>query len=155
MNETVVTKLTAKDNKYACAFADKITAESRESDEWYRFLDDFVALLDHPKSLVRNRALSILAANARWDVKNRFGTILPDILVHITDEKPITARQCIKALAGIGSAKPQYIPAILSGMRNADLSNYGDSMRPLIEQDMAETEGKLRAFAAAGQPAEP
>ncbi len=40
-------------------------------------------------------------------------------------------------------------------MRNADLSNYGDSMRPLIEQDMAETEGKLRAFAAAGQPAEP
>ena len=61
-------------------------------------------------------------------------------LKHITDEKPITARQCVKALAQVGLARPQYIPQTLSALRSADLSKYNDSMRPLIERDMEETE---------------
>lgn len=140
MKEDIAAKLTAKDDKYACALADKIIAESQETDEWYEYFDDFASLLDHPKSLVRNRALHILAANAQWDEENRFDAILPAFLAHITDEKPITARQCIKALPQVGLAKPQYIPSLLSCLRSADLSKYKDSMRPLIEKDIAETE---------------
>lgn len=143
MMENIIAKLTAKDNKYACAFADKIISESQETDEWYEYFDDFASLLNHPKSFVRNRMLYILAANAQWDEENRFDLIIADFLAHITDEKPITARQCIKALAQIGSAKPQYVPVILSRLRNADLSKYKDSMRPLIEKDIAETEKRL------------
>lgn len=89
MKENIAAKLTGKDDKYACALADKI------------------------------------------------------ILAHITDEKPITARQCIKALAQVGSVKPQYIPVISSCLRSADLSKYKDSMRPLIEKDIAKMEKKL------------
>lgn len=140
MKENIVAKLTTKDDKYACALADKIILESRETDEWYEYFDDFASLLDHPKSLVRNRALHILAANIQWDEENRFDSIISDYLAHITDEKPITARQCIKALAQVGLAKPQYIPQILLCLRSADLSGYKDSMRPLIEKDIAETE---------------
>lgn len=140
MKENIVAKLTAKDNKYACAIADKIITESQETDEWYEYFDDFASLLNHPQSLVRNRVMYILAANVQWDEENRFDAILSDFLAHITDEKPITARQCIKALAQVGSTKPQYIPAILSCLRSADLSKYKDSMRPLIEKDIAETE---------------
>ena len=102
-------------------------------------------MLSHPKSLVRNRVLHILAANAQWDEENRFDAILPEFLVHVTDEKPITARQCIKALAQVGQAKPWYVPQILACFHNADLSKYKDSMRPLIEKDMAETEKVLTA----------
>ncbi len=143
MKENIIAKLTAADDKYAWAFTDKIISESQESDEWYEYFDDFASLLHHPKSLVRNRALYLLAANAQWDEENRFDAVLPDFLTHITDEKPITARQCIKALAQVGSAKPQYVPVILSGLRSADLSKYKDSMRPLIEKDIVETEKKL------------
>ena len=143
MKENIAAKLTVKDDKYACALADKIIAESRETDEWYEYFDDFASLLNHPKSLVRNRALYILAANAQWDTENRFDAVLPAYLSHITGEKPITARQCIKALAQVGLAKPQYIPAILSRLQGADLSKYKDSMRPLIEKDIAETERAL------------
>lgn len=145
MKENIAAKLTAKDDKYACALADKIIAESQEADGWYEYFDDFASLLDHPKSLVRNRALHILAANAQWDEENRFDAILPAFLAHITDEKPITARQCIKALAQVGLAKPQYIPSLLSCLQSADLSKYKDSMRPLIEKDIAETEKILTA----------
>ena len=147
MEENIITKLTVKDDKYACAFADKIITESRESDEWYEYFDDFASLLNHQKSLVRNRALNILAANAQWDEENRFDKVISAFLEHITDEKPITARQCINALVQVGAAKPQYIPAILLSLRSADLSKYKDSMRPLIEEDIAETEKKLAALA--------
>ena len=109
-------------------------------DEWYEYFDTFASLLDHPKSLVRNRVLYILAANAQWDADNHFDGIIDDYLTHVTDEKPITARQCVKALAQVGLAKPQYIPMILSALQDADLSKYKDSMHPLIEKDMAETE---------------
>ena len=147
MKENIVAKLTAKDDKYACALADKIVSESQETDEWYEYFDDFASLLDHPKSLVRNRVLYILAANAQWDEENRFDFILSDFLMHVTDEKPITARQCVKALAQVGLAKPQYIPKILSCLQSADLSKYKDSMRPLIEKDIAETQMVLTNYA--------
>ena len=139
MKENIVASLTAKDDKYACAIADKIISESQVTDEWYAYFDDFASLLNHPKSLVRNRVLYILAANVQWDDENRFDEIFSDYLAHITDEKPITARQCIKALAQVGQAKSQYIPRILHCLQEADLSKYKDSMRPLIEKDIAET----------------
>ena len=90
------------------------------------------------KSIIWNSQIGIWEEN--WDEENRFDLILPDYLKHITDEKPITARQCVKALAQVGLARPQYIPQILSALRSADLSKYKDSMRPLIERDMEETE---------------
>ena len=143
--QDIIAKLTAKNDEYACAITDKIISESKDTDEWYEYFDDFASLLNHPKSLIRNRVLYILAANAQWDDENRFDAIISDYLVHVTDEKPITARQCIKALAQVGVAKPQYIPRILLCLHEADLSKYKDSMRPLIERDMAETEKILIA----------
>ena len=143
MKQDVIALLTAKDDKAACAFAERIVSESRETDAWYEYFDAFASLLAHPKSYVRNRALTILAANARWDGENRFEGICGDYLSHITDEKPITARQCIKALAEVGACKPHLIPAIIGALHGADLSGYKDSMRPLIEKDIRETVEKL------------
>ena len=145
MKDNVTAKLTFKDDKYACAFADKIISESQKTDEWYEYFDDFASLLDYPKSLVRNRVLYILAANAQWDEENRFDAIISDYLTHITDEKPITARQCVKALAQVGMAKPQYIPRIVFCLQSADVSKQKDSMRSLIEKDIAETKRIMTA----------
>lgn len=139
MEQDIIAKLTSKDDKYACALAERIMSESQESDAWYEYFEEFASLLNHPKSYVRNRAFSILAANAQWDDENRFDLIIDDFVLHITDDKPITARQCIKALAQVGQAKPQYIPVILSALHTADLSKYKDSMRPLIEKDILQT----------------
>ena len=146
IKENIIAKLTAKDDKYACALADKIVSESQQTDEWYEYFDDFASLLNHPKSLVRNRVLYILAANAQWDEENRFDLILSDFLSHVTDEKPITARQCVKALTQVGMAKPQYIPRILSCLESADLSKYKDSMRTLIEKDITQTQTILTNY---------
>lgn len=155
MKTPVLAALTSKDDRYACSLADRILSESQETDGWYAYFDEFASLLNHPKSLVRNRALHILAANAKWDEEDRFDAILPDFLAHITDDKPITARQCVKALSQLGRAKPQYIPRILQALQRADLSKYQDSMRPLIEKDMEQTRKVLHQEPAAEASLEP
>ena len=78
--QDIIAKLTAKDDKYACAIADKIISESQDTDKWYEFFDAFASLLNHPKSLVRNRVLYILSANAQWDDENRFDAIIYQII---------------------------------------------------------------------------
>ena len=50
--QEIIAKLTAKDDKYACAIADKIISESQDTDKWYEFFDAFASLLNHPNSLV-------------------------------------------------------------------------------------------------------
>lgn len=144
MND-IIQILTSNEDKVACEFAEQIISESRKSDKWYEHFDEFASLLDHPNSFVRNRVLYILAANARWDDKNKFADILPEYLSHITDVKPITARQCVKALSEVGQSKPQLIQDIVKALQKADLSPYRDSMRPLIEKDIRETIKKLTA----------
>lgn len=148
MREDIISELTSKDDKYACASAERIISESKASDKWYEYFDDFAALLSHKKSLVRNRAFYILAENIRWDNEERFDRYIGEFLSHITDEKPISARQCIKSLAQIGKSKHKYIPLILEALRNADLSEYKDSMRPLIEKDIAEVKAMLTVCAS-------
>lgn len=138
MRLDIVELLTAKDDKKACELAFRIIKESNDSDKWYEYFDEIASLLHHPKSLVRNRALTILAANAKWDDKNKFDDILNEYLSHITDEKPITARQCIKALLQIAQAKQNYTKQIKTALQNVDLSKYKDSMKPLIEKDIYE-----------------
>ena len=131
-----IARLTGKDAKDAYALTQQITTESRDTDAWYPCFDQFAALLRHKNSLVRNRAISILAANARWDADGKFNALLDEFLSHVTDVKPITARQCIAALPEIAEAKPEFIPKIRSALRQADLSGYPDSMQSLVRKDI-------------------
>ena len=146
MDKELIEKLTSKDNQSACDFTGVILTESYESDKWYNHFDDFVSLLNHPSSFVRNRIIYILAANSKWDIENKFEKIIDEYLSHVTDEKPITARQCVKALGEIGKYKPNLISKIVNKLDTSDLSKYRDSMRPLIQKDIEETKNKLLSF---------
>lgn len=134
--DTCMTRLTGKDAKDAYALAQQIVEESRMSEIWYPYFDHFSPLLRHKNSLIRNRAIAILAANARWDSDEKFDAILDEFLSHVTDVKPITARQCVAALTEIAEAKPDLVPRIRYALEHADLSGYADSMRPLILKDI-------------------
>lgn len=134
--DACIARLTGKNTKDAYAFAQQIVEESRDSEIWYPCFDRFAELLRHKNSLVRNRAISILAANARWDKVGKFDALLDEFLTHVTDIKPITARQCVAALPEIMEAKPALILRIRSALARADLSGYADSMQPLLLKDI-------------------
>lgn len=135
--DTILYALTDKNDSTAYALTEKIIAESHNTDEWYAYFEEFYRLLAHKKSFVRNRGLMLLAANMQWDEENRFASMIDGFLSHIADEKPVTARQCIKSAAEIGVAKPQYISRILTALQSADLSQYKDSMCPLLKKDIS------------------
>lgn len=145
--DAAVARLTGKDAKDAYAFARQIEEESRVSDRWYSGFDAFASLLRHPNSLVRNRGILILAANARWDEEGNFDGLLDEFLSHAADPKPITARQCATALPEVAAAKPQLIPRIRAALEQADLSGYPDSMQPLILKDRIEALQKIEELA--------
>lgn len=134
--EEILSRLTDRDAGAACAYADSVAAASRESDRFYPYLDDFAALLRHKNSLVRNRAVAIIAANARWDADNRYEALMDELLPHVNDKKPVTARLCIQAMPEIAAAKPGLIPRIRKALEGVDVSVYRDSMSPLILRDI-------------------
>ena len=142
--------LTGKDAKATYALAQQITAESRASDVWYPHFDGFAALLSHKNSLVRNRAISILAANTRWDREGKFDALLDEFLSHVTDVKPITARQCVAALPEIAEAKPELVPRIRTALEQTGLSGYPDSMQPLILKDIVAVLKKISTLGNQG-----
>lgn len=62
--------------------------------------------------------------------------IIDEYLKHITDVKPITARQCIKLLPIIAKHKPELKNGILSALNKANISIYDYSMQPLVYKDI-------------------
>lgn len=143
--DACIARLTGKNAKDAYAFAQQIVKESRASEIWYPYFDRVAELLRHKNSLVRNRAIAILAANARWDREGKFDALLDEFLTHVTDVKPITARQCLAALPEVMEAKPALSPRIRSALEQADLSGYADSMRSLVLKDIVTVLQKIEA----------
>ena len=78
----------------------------------------------------------MIAANARWDNEYKIDEIIDRILKHIADDKPITARQCIKVLPIIAKHKPELRENIENALYHANLARYKDSMQSLIFKDI-------------------
>lgn len=125
-----------KDNKTAYKALQKLQKESEETDHVYPYMDRLSDMLESDNSYIRTRGLTLLAYNARWDRDNKIDEIIDGYLKHITDVKPITARQCIKLLPVIAKDKPELKEDILSALHRADVSFYEDSMRPLVYKDI-------------------
>lgn len=129
-------QLLSKDNVAACGASDALRRLSADSDAVYPYFTQIARLLDHKNSLMRNRALTLLAANAQWDDEDLFSGVIEAYLTHITDAKPITARQCIQSLPAVAPYKPHLVDRIRSALASADVSMYAGSMRPLVERDI-------------------
>jgi hypothetical protein len=125
-----------KDNKTAYKALQELQKESEETDYVYPYMDRLSDMLESDNSYIRTRGLTLLAYNARWDRDNKIDEIIDGYLKHITDVKPITARQCIKLLSMIAKDKPELKEDILSALHKADVSFYEDSMRPLVYKDI-------------------
>ena len=125
-----------KNNKTAYKALQELQKESEETDHVYPYMDRLSDMLESDNSYIRTRGLTLLAYNARWDRDNKIDEIIDGYLKHITDVKPITARQCIKLLPMIAKDKPELRNDICSALERADISFYDDSMQPLVYKDI-------------------
>lgn len=134
--ETMVNGLYLKDTAKACGYLKRLQDLSKESPQVYGFLDTFIAMMEHDNSYVRTRGLALIAANAKWDSENRIDEIIDEYLKHITDMKPITARQCVQVLPELAKFKPDLRPVIREALVKADVGKYADSMQSLVQKDI-------------------
>ena len=125
-----------KDNKIAYKALLELQKESEETNCIYPYMDRLSSMLDNDNSYIRTRGLTLLAYNAKWDEDYKIDEVIDKYLKHITDVKPITARQCIKLLPIIAKYKPELKNDILSALYKADVSVYDDSMQPLVYKDI-------------------
>ena len=125
-----------KNNNVAYKALQLLQKESEERNCVYPYMDRLSDMLDSDNSYIRTRGLTLLAYNAKWDKDNKIDEIIDKYLKHITDIKPITARQCIKLLPIIAEYKPELKNDILSALHKANISIYGDSMQSLIHKDI-------------------
>ncbi len=134
--EEIFELLFDKNDKTAYKALQELQKESEETNDVYPYMDRLSDMLESDNSYIRTRGLTLIAYNARWDKDNKIDEIMDEYLKHITDVKPITARQCIKLLPVIAKDKPELKEDILSALHRADVSFYEDSMRPLVYKDI-------------------
>lgn len=132
----LIEKLHSKDNNIACNAMKALEKESECTNEIYQFFDQFADMINNSNSYVRNRGLILIAANAKWDEDNKIDEIIDEYLKHVTDDKPITSRQCIKGLPSIAKYKPDLKELIRTALLSANISQYSESMRPLVQKDI-------------------
>ena len=125
-----------KNNKVAYKALQELQKESEETDHVYPYMDRLSDMLNSDNSYIRTRGLILIAYNAKWDIDYKIDEVIDDYLKHITDVKPITARQCIKLLPVIAENKLELKNDILSALQKADISFYDDSMQPLVYKDI-------------------
>lgn len=125
-----------KNNNVAYKAFQELQKESEETDCVYPFIDRLSDMLDSDNSYICTRGLTLLAYNAKWDKEYKVDEIIDEYLKHITDVKPITARQCIKLLPIIAKHKPELKNDILSALNKANISIYDYSMQPLVYKDI-------------------
>lgn len=128
--------LRCPDNREAYRALQSLQEASELDNAVYAYIDAFIEMMRDSNSYVRTRGLTLIACNAKWDEEGKIDGIIDEYLGHITDGKPITARKCIKSLPKLAEAKPNLMPHIASSLRQADTSQYTDSMRPLIQNDI-------------------
>lgn len=137
--EELLELLASRDNSQAYQALKALEEMSAESNCLYPHMDKFIAMASSGNSYVRTRGLALIAHNAKWDVDGKIDGIIDRYLEHITDEKPICARQCIKLLPLLAEAKPALAPKIVSSLRDANVARYPDSMRPLVQKDIRDS----------------
>lgn len=131
-----VERLLDRNHRVAYQAMQDLQAASEATEAVYPYMARFIGMLDSDNSYVRTRGLTLLAHQARWDKAGLLDAVIDRYLAHITDEKPITARQCIKLLPILARDKPALRSAILAALRQAELSGYDSGMRALIERDI-------------------
>lgn len=134
----LVQQLYLSDTKKAYNSLLELKNKSEVSNETYGYFDEFVKMLDNENSYIRSRGILLIASNVKWDKENKFDNIVDKFLLHVQDEKPITARQCIQSLKEIIKYKPNLHSKIKENLCSINYSKYKDTMNKLIFKDSEE-----------------
>lgn len=131
-------KLKDKNEMVAYEYCKQVIVESAQSDENYKYIDDFAHMLSEKNSYVRTRGFGLICCQARWDSEGKIKSVFEKMIPLLNDEKPTVVRQCLKSLHEVVLYRPEMLEPIAEAVKSIDLNKYKDSMSPLIKKDAEE-----------------
>lgn len=144
--ENQIDMLTCLDNKQAYKALKEVLVISQKSNVIYPYFDRFVEMMNNKdNSYIRTRGLRLIAYNAKWDTQNQVNRIIESYLKHIEDDKPITARQCIKDTVIIAKYKPELVDTILNALATMN-KIYDESMQSLVYKDRQKAIRQIKQY---------
>jgi hypothetical protein len=106
---------------------------------FYRYWNDFAALLHHPNSYHRDIGLTIIANLSAVDTEQRFPGILDEYLSHINDPKFMTALCMVRNTKKIIRYQPNIQKLIIDFLSSANKRcSYPDKQKALLNADIIE-----------------
>ncbi len=132
----LVELLTEKDNEIRYNAFCILEQRSLEYNDVYPYIDMFINKLKSDNSYQRSIGLMLIAANTRWDSENKIDSVFDLYLSLATDEKPITARQCLQSIYKILPFKENLWKMIVEELINIDILEFKETMRKSIVLDI-------------------
>jgi len=129
--------LCGKDTKAGYTKLLELLELSNTSNEMYAYMYKYMEMLNNENSFVRVRGFKLICSQAKWDKKKIIDKNISHILLELDDEKPTAVRQCLIALNILLKYKPELFKDIKSKLEKIDYSKYKDTMKPLIQKDIA------------------
>lgn len=108
-----------------------------ESDKLYECFDDIAKMLYEEESYLKMRGFRIICRLSKWDREHKIEGLVDDLLQVLDSKQPTIVRQCLSSLHPLLLYHKVLCSKVENKLNNMDLSKYKDSMRPLIEKDIA------------------
>jgi hypothetical protein len=142
----LVALLDEKDDKLRYSAFLLLQSRSDVTDDVYPFFDVFVDKLKSDNSYQRSIGLMLMARNAKWDTLGKLEDAIDDYLNGVSDEKPITVRQCIQALMHIIPYKKNLHKKIAQMLMSIDIAALRPTMRKLVLMDILQVLMQIRQY---------
>jgi len=130
-------ELSEKDDKLRYNAFLLLQAHSALAPSVYAYWDLLAQKLDSDNSYQRSLGVMLLAENIRWDKAGKFAGCLGKFLACCSDEKFITARQTLQALAKIAGTTTVYNITIANHISSLAITNYKENQQSLLKKDIA------------------
>lgn len=115
----------------------------------FPFWQTFLEKLNSDNSYQRSIGLMMISENARWDKEGKTAAALEAYCKCLSDEKPITVRQCVQGLKPVVTAHPELCDAVSALLLALDLTTIKETMRKLVLLDILDVLLLIRSQSAA------
>ncbi len=102
----------------------------------YHYVDLYYRMLDHRNPTLRSRGLSMIAACAEIDYKNKIRKNIRKVLKHTSDPSPIVARECLKILPTLVKADTSIANGVFDSLLQTDISKYELTMQTFMQNEV-------------------
>lgn len=135
--------INCKDVKKAYSVLIELEKTSEISNILYPYINLFMDMVQSKNYYVKVRGFRLFCMQSRWDDNRFIDNNIDFVLDILNEERPTIIRQALEYLREIAIYKGELKEKLLGKIDNLDTTKFKDSMKDLINKDIAKLERYL------------